>query len=137
MHSWPVVHVNTAVTGALLKIVWELSVPMPRKANPAVARTAPVNRIAKMRRIRGNFANIGAIVGHRTGSPPKAFALDGGLKMLQTRPGSTLVRPAHLLRTPARAATRPLMWFWAHRLHPRAPLWLLGVLSLGSLGARL
>ena len=57
--------------------------------------------------------------------------------MLQTSSGRTLVRPAHLLRRPARAATRPVMWLWAHRLHPRAPLWLLSALSLASLGARL
>jgi dolichyl-phosphate-mannose-protein mannosyltransferase len=34
-------------------------------------------------------------------------------------------------------ALPPLRWLWAHRGHPRAPLWLLGLLSLFSLGARL
>ena len=35
------------------------------------------------------------------------------------------------------AIGRPAAWLWLHRLHPRTPVWLLGVLSLASLGGRL
>ncbi|MGH7722312.1 MAG: phospholipid carrier-dependent glycosyltransferase [Candidatus Dormibacteria bacterium] len=34
-------------------------------------------------------------------------------------------------------APRPARWLWARRGHPRTPLWLLGAVSLLSLGARL
>jgi len=39
--------------------------------------------------------------------------------------------------TTIRRALIPVRWLWAHRRHPRAPLWLLGVVSLLSLGSRL
>ncbi|HEY8756072.1 MAG TPA: phospholipid carrier-dependent glycosyltransferase [Candidatus Dormibacteraeota bacterium] len=39
--------------------------------------------------------------------------------------------------TTVRRALIPARWLWMHRRHPRAPLWLLGVVSLLSLGARL
>ena len=41
------------------------------------------------------------------------------------------------VRAAARRGTTPFTWLWAHRRHERAPLVLLGLLSLFSLGARL
>lgn len=56
--------------------------------------------------------------------------------MHQTNASNTLSPPVSAGRRLQRAAA-PFVWLWVHRRHPRAPLWLLGVLSLASLGSRI
>src|SRR5438105_13210144 len=137
MHSVSALHGGALVSWIPWDSVATPTVPKPMNARPAVARTAPAIRVTKMPRKCGNFANIAPIVGSALGRRLKANALGGGLKMLQTNPGNMSARPARFLLRPARAVSRPVLWLWAHRLHTRAPLWLLGGLSLASLGARL